>query len=497
MTRRLLAASILIGACGADAAPQDGWQGGTTGASGGEAPSSSTGADGPTSTSTSGDPADDADESDAVESTGDPATTGGDTDDDPQGPYAPIHYPAGRVHSPITPFVADRLRSYATRSDAQREDVFLKAGASSTVSPNTLYCFETNDAVDLAAHAHLADALAFFQGGDASGSSPFGRDTLAAESGRSAQWVQQGSPSPLDQELAVIDPRLAVIHYGTNDMNLGATYGSAMVPYYDAMMPIVDRLLEGGTVPVLYGITRRADNPAAQLWIPAYNAVIRGMAQSRQVPFIDLFEAIDPLPEHGLSGDGIHLHSFGQGACLFTDEGLAWGYNMRNLVSLQMLDRMMAVLVDDATALDDEAPVLEGDGSLEDPFRIESFPFAHTADTSDAMTSTIDVYPPCDDADESGPELRYRLVLDEPTALRILALDQDAVDVDVHVLPADGGGESCIARANRQIEGELSAGSWDIVVDSFASGPDVFSGEFLLVVLPCEPGDEACAGALG
>ncbi len=477
--------------------PQTGWDGGTTGLPdhGGTATLPS---DGTTTANTGTGNAEGSDSATDADSGRADASTGSvDTDERPPAAYAPVHYPAGRVHSPITPFVADQLRDYATRSATARDDVFLKAGASSTVSPNTLYCFETRDGVDLGIHAHLEEALAFFRGGEASGTSPFGRDTLAAESGRSAQWVQQGSPSPLDQELDAIEPGLAVIHYGTNDMNLGATFGSAMVPYYDAMMQMVDRLLEGGTIPVLYGITRRADNPSAQLWVQTYNAAIRGMAQSRQVPFIDLFEAIDPLPEHGLSTDGIHLHSFGQGACLLTDEGLSWGYNMRNLVSLEMLDRVMAVLVDDAVSLDDEAPVLEGDGSPENPFRIDAFPFAHTADTQDAPTSDIDVYPPCDDADESGPEFRYRLDLDEPTALRIVALDQDAVDVDLHVLPADGDGDSCIARGNRQIEGALPAGSWDIVIDSFASGPDIFSGEFLLVVLPCEADDEACARALG
>ena len=43
--------------------------------------------------------------------------------------------------------------------------------------------------------------------------------------------------------------------------------------------------------------TRRGDNPEAQRYVSIYNAVLRTLAQSRQVPFIDLYEAIDPLPE--------------------------------------------------------------------------------------------------------------------------------------------------------------------------------------------------------
>lgn len=427
-----------------------------------------------------------ADESSGDESTG----------SEPPASYEPIRYPAGRVHSPVTAYVADQWRAYAEASADPFEDLFFKAGASSTVSPNTLFCFETDDSTDLGRHMALAPALAYFRGGDAGGTSPFGRSSLAAESGRSAAWVMGGDPSPFEQEWAAIAPRFGLVHYGTNDMNLGATYGSAMVPFHDAMMELIDEALSRGTVPVLFGITRRGDSPAADLWVESYNALIRGMAQSRQLPFIDLYEAIDPLPEHGLRGDGLHLRAFGEGACRLTEEGLMWGYNMRNLVALQGLDRAMAVVVDDAPSLDEDAPLFVGDGTPEDPLRIDDFPFAHAGDTSRASTQAIDAYPPCDDADESGPEVRYRVELDEPTALRVMVLDRPDVDVDVHIVEADGDGETCVARGDRRIEGELPAGMWDIVVDTWSDGGEAFVGEYLLVVLPCQPADEACAGAL-
>ncbi len=418
-------------------------------------------------------------------------TTGGE-----QPAYAPVRYPDDRVHSPVTAFVADRWRTIAGVSALPREDVFLKAGASSTVSPNTLFCFEDDLTIDLGEYDTLAPALAFFRGGDAQGTSPFGRSSLAAESGRSAQWVVEGDPAPLDAEWEAIEPRAALVHYGTNDMNLGATHASAMVPFHEAMMMAVDGLIERGTVPVLFGITRRGDNPAADLWVESYNAVIRGIAQSRQIPFIDLFAAIDPLPDNGLSSDGIHLRAFEGGACVLTEDGLQWGYNMRNLVALQGLDRAMAVLVDDATMLDADAPGFTGMGTAADPVLVDAFPFAHSADTARARASEIDAYPPCDDADESGPEVRYRLELDEPTPLRILVLDGPETDVDIHLIEAGGDGDTCLARGDRRIEGDVPAGSWDIVVDTWVSGGDTFVGEYLVVVLPCGPADEACAGTL-
>ncbi len=492
---RLSVLLTVTGACGDDTGDATDSQG-TTGSAtistqtSGMGPGTSTEADPPLEDSSStgglssGTAADD--------SSGGDASTGG----EPPAPYAPIRYPAGRVHSPVTAFVADQWRSYAQASVQPFEDVFFKAGASSTVSPNTLFCFETDDTTDLGLHAALGPALAYFRGGDAGGTSPFRRTSLAAESGRSAAWVTSGSPSPFEQEWDALSPRVGLLHYGTNDMNLGATYGSAMVPFHDAMMTLIDESLARGTLPVLFGITGRADSAAADLWVESYNALIRGMAQSRQLPFIDLFEAVDPLPEHGLRGDGIHLAAFGEGACRLTREGLTWGYNMRNLVALQGLDRAMAVLVDDAEHLDEEAPLFVGDGTLEDPLRIDAFPFAHAGDTSRAGTRSIDAYPPCDDADESGPEIRYRVELETPTALRVLVLDRPEVDVDVHILEAGGDGETCLARGDRRIEGELPAGTWDIVVDTWSEGGETFEGEYLLVVLPCQAADEACAGAL-
>lgn len=487
-----MALSALLVGCGDVPAADDAWQGSSSGGGTGGAGSGTLGASATTSTSGV--------TTDPSSGTGGEASSGGADEssggDDPPAPYEPIRYPDGRVHSPVTPYVADQWRAYADSSAEPHDDVFLKAGASSTVSGNTLYCFASEDSTDLRAHASLAGALAYFRGGDAAGSDPFGRDTLAAESGRSAAWVVGGSPSPLDQEWDAINPRWALVHYGTNDMNLGATHGSAMVSFHEAMMTLVDDMLGRGTVPVLFGITRRGDSATANLWVESYNAVIRGMAQSRQVPFIDLYEAIDPLPEHGLSSDGIHLRAFGDGACRLTEEGLQWGYNMRNLVALESLDRGMAVVVDDAISLDEDAPRFSGDGTPEDPILVDAFPFAHSGDTTRAPTQEIDAYPPCDDADESGPEIRYRLELDAPTPLRIIVLDREDADVDVHVLEADGDGDACLARADRRIEGELPAGTWDIVVDTWSSGGDTFAGEYLLVVLPCQPGDEACAGAL-
>jgi hypothetical protein len=254
----------------------------------------------------------------------DPSETA-DTGETAPPPATAVLYPADRVHSPITPFVADRLAEIAGVDAALRDDVFMKAGASSTVSTSTLYCFAGSD-VDLADHGALGATLDFYLGGDAAGSTPFDRDTEAAEIGVHAGWAIDGDPSPLEIEIGAIQPRLALVHYGANDMGWGATYADALDLFFVNMSTIADMLEQRGIVPVLTGISRRGDSDSADRWVDAWNATIRGIAQDRQTPFLDLELATRELEGYGLASDGLHLESYSDGACIFTEAGLDHGY---------------------------------------------------------------------------------------------------------------------------------------------------------------------------
>jgi hypothetical protein len=418
-------------------------------------------------------------------------TTTGEEGDPPV--YAPEIYPPGRTHSPITAWAADRLRQIAATRADRFEDVFMKVGASSTVSTNTLHCFAGDD-VELGAHARLDPTLQFHLGGDASGTTPFDRVTLAAQSGQSAGWANEGDPSPLRAELDALSPRVALVHYGANDMGLGATYDAALQTFYGEMSTLLDTLEDEGVIPILFGITRRADDESADRWVATWNATIRGLAQSRQTPFVDLHHAIDPLPGHGLATDGLHLEAYEGGACILDDAGLQHGYNVRNLVALEALDRAAAVLVDDVDAIEDPGPERVGTGTQADPILVDpdALPFADARDTAAASASRIDLYG-CAESDESGPEIWYRIELAEPRRLRVVVLDREGVDVDVHVLDDTGdpaGG--CIARDDRIVELPLQAGTWHVVVDTWSDAGGPLAGAYLLLVVECDPGDDAC-----
>lgn len=405
--------------------------------------------------------------------------------------YEPARYPGSRTHSPITPYVADRMREIALLGPDKVGDVFMKAGASSTVSHNTLFCF-ADGPMDLGDYQPLQVPLDFHLAGDAAGATPFNRVTEAALVGRHAGWAISGNPSPIDVEVDMLSPRVALVHFGANDMGWGDTYGDALLYYHSNMMLLVDGLLDQGVVPVLFGITRRGDYASAQRWVDTWNATTRAIAQARQIPYVDLYNAIDWLPGHGLAGDGLHLEAYSGGACILDEEGLQHGYNLRNLVALELLERTVAVLEDQVVGLDEPEPPLEGEGTPQAPWVIDRLPFTDVRNTEDGAPF-IDEYTGCNNtADESGPELWYRLELHESMRLRAVVLDMEGVDIDLHLVDESASAEGCLARGHHFVQETLAPGIYHFVLDSWVSDGTPLAGEVLFVLVECADDDSAC-----
>ncbi len=406
-------------------------------------------------------------------------------------PEGPTLYPFSTHHSPITDAVANRLYDILDRGPTLDDAVFAKVGASSLASDRSLSCF-AEDPVELGTHGGLQVTLDHYRTGNADGTTPFDRDSLAAVAGRTAAWVMDGDPSPLAQELDALAPRLALVHYGTNDMGMGATYASALPGFYEAYSELADTLTEAGVIPLLATISHRGDRESADHWVPMYNAVIRGIAQREQVPLIDWWLALDALPHKGLSADGIHVEPHPDGACRLDAEGLEHGYNVRNLLALEALERARQLVVAGEAAPDAHVARPAGSGTADDPYVIDALPFVIDGDTSTASSDAVDAYPACDDADESGPEVWYRLELSVPTPVRIQVLDRGDVDIDVHLLTSTAP-EDCVARDHRLIETTLETGSWFLSLDSWTDDAGTSrEGPFLLALVPCSPDDASC-----
>ena len=210
------------------------------------------------------------------------------------------------------------------------------------------------------------------------------------------------------------------------------------------------------------------------------------------------------------------------------DEGLAYGYNMRNLVVLETLDRLaktLGLIESSHDLMDYPIQFLSGQGSHLNPYHIGNLPFAHTAYTHDPNTSTmqttdripyhdvsimqttpqierqIDRYGCAMDTNESGAEVVYQLDLVQPTAIRALVLDTGAVDIDLHLLSSlhveDHIAQDCIARDHHMIEGTLSPRTYYFVLDTWVDREGIEkSGRYQFTILTCEEGDSACANPL-
>ncbi len=397
-------------------------------------------------------------------------------------PAGALLYPFGQVQSPLTQNNAERLRALIAEKDRQN-DVFGKIGASSTVSTHYLRCLATTSLAS-GPFAGLEPTRTFFLAGNAAGTDPYRRVSLCATSGWTASHALDGSPSPLTQELSAIMPRFAQVHYGTNDIGWNNPDRFA-----DNMFRITDQMLGGGTIPWLSTILPNLSNDTSNAWVPRYNAIIHAIAQSRGVPLLDFYEASRPLPGWGMAADGLHPKAYyADGVarpCDFAAAGLDFGHNVRNLITLQLLDRLKRVLLDGEEAFDAPSQVLSGQGTREAPFLVPSLPFADVKDTRQSSSRVIDAYAGCDAAqDESGPEYFYRFSLSQNTTLRISVHSRAGVDVDVHLLGEDPVPEQCIARDHESLLRALSPGTYYLVLDTFVSQGTEDAGEFVVSILP-------------
>jgi hypothetical protein len=237
-------------------------------------------------------------------------------------------------------------------------------------------------------------------------------------------------------------------------------------------------------VPVLSSIPPRDDDAGVDALVPLHNTIARGIAEARQIPFMDFHGALLPLAGHGLGPDGVHPNVAPGGGCSLTADGVAYGYNVRNLLALEGLDRALRAVGGEAPDTRSELAPLAGTGTAGDPIAIDGLPFTHAADTSASAQRELDVYDGCAaGADESGPEIIYRLELAAPTTVHLVVIDDDAIDVDLHLLRGEATTAACVERNDREIRRALEAGTWFIAVDSYvAAGAEQAGAYFLAAV---------------
>ena len=93
---------------------------------------------------------------------------------------------------------------------------------------------------------------------------------------------------------------------------------------------------EQGIVPILSTFPGNLNFPNHTV---LYNQIVVRIAMDNDLPLINLWLALETLPNHGLESDGFHLDlPPGDTSCNLGGDNLQNGYPMRNLVTLQTLD---------------------------------------------------------------------------------------------------------------------------------------------------------------
>jgi hypothetical protein len=239
----------------------------------------------------------------------------------------------------VTPF-AREIFAYGQERGG-RADWFSKVGDSITVSAAFLHPFGVG-AYDLGEYAaELSPALEFFGAGRAD--SPFSRQSRAAGVGwRAADLLAPNAgggcwpgESPLECEYREVRPAVALIMIGTNDL-----VQTSADDYRRGLSRIVETSLRFGVLPVLSTI------PALHGYedeARAFNRIIVETAAAHGVPLWNYALALRGLPNDGLSRDGVHPSAppDRDAAAVFTPENRRYGYTMRNLTALKLLQLLL------------------------------------------------------------------------------------------------------------------------------------------------------------
>lgn len=234
-----------------------------------------------------------------------------------------------------------------------RAAVFAKVGDSITESASFLSDFgpARGGSWDLGAWGALDPTRAFFSATlvDAAHSS-FDRESLCAVSGWSTGRALMEGESLIRDELRTLRPAVAFVMFGSADIEV---LDVSELGVFRANLARIVRVVAGmGVIPVLSTVPDRSDSPTAVAQSVAFVGAIRDVAAAEQVPLQDYWAALQPLPNRGVSDDGVHpsVYRTADGnpeAAFFTAPALAYGYNLRNLIALATLAHLRAVVFED------------------------------------------------------------------------------------------------------------------------------------------------------
>ena len=140
----------------------------------------------------------------------------------------------------------------------------------------------------------------------------------------------QPGETPLRCEYRVHKPSVAIIMFGAQDLLF-----TSPEQFDLKLRQIVHETIQAGVVPILSTFPGNLER-----WDQAvqYNKIVVQVALDYDIPLMNLWQALERLPNHGLNVDGRHLSPPITTSGDLTLPNLEQGYPMRNLITLQVLD---------------------------------------------------------------------------------------------------------------------------------------------------------------
>ena len=145
----------------------------------------------------------------------------------------------------------------------------------------------------------------------------------------------EAGESPLTCEFRGMNPSVALIMFGTNDVQY---LTDSQFDYF--LRGVVIESARQGTLPILSTFPYRPEFPEQS---EVFNQIVVAIAQDYDLPLINLWRALDSLENHGIDEiETTHMSMPEDGLAVdFTGDHLEYGFPVRNLLTLQALDALL------------------------------------------------------------------------------------------------------------------------------------------------------------
>lgn len=266
----------------------------------------------------------------------------------------PTPLPASPADSGDYPYITgitDNARKIFSRGQflGNRANVFSKVGDSITVNDDFLIPFAVGG-YDLGEYSYLQPIIDYFSMATARTGNSFINISLAANPGWST-WTAINiyaadesicfeGETPIECELRMVKPSVALIMLGTNDV--ADTDNVTAGVYERQLRRVIETAIEMGVVPVVSTLPE-FHRPSGYR-VAIFNDIIAKLADEYDIPLWNYWASLQGLPNDGLSSDGVHPSVAPSSATDFSEAGLKYGMNMRNLTALQTLDAVWRYL---------------------------------------------------------------------------------------------------------------------------------------------------------